>query len=265
MRELSTAKHKIQYQVIDLTQPWIEAPETILFHHGVGAQWRCWLGWTAALADRYRIIAFDMPGHGQSRPGDDAVTIADLAANIIALADATDCARFHLVGESIGGTVALQVALEQPDRLSSLTVSNGAHIGTSIENVQNWEAVINGQGMGVWSDQMMAGRFFDNVLKPDVWSWYREQQASADPGTVLALLRTLVGSDLSGQLAAIETPTLLMHADSSPFVPVPVMADLYDRLPNAQLRIFPHAKHGLPFSHADACSVTLRNFLDGLS
>jgi len=42
------------------------------------------------------------------------------------------------------------------------------------------------------------------------------------------------------------------------------MADLYARLPNAQMRIFPHAKHGLPFSHAEACSQTMRTFLDGL-
>ncbi|MFP6698158.1 MAG: alpha/beta hydrolase [Alphaproteobacteria bacterium] len=265
MTELKSAKHAIHYEVIDLTAPWIEARETILFHHGVGANWRCWLGWTAALVDRYRLVVFDMPGHGQSQPGDDGITIADLTANIIALADTLDCAKFHLVGESIGGTVALQVALDHPDRLSSLTVSNGAHVGGSIENVRNWDSVINGEGMGVWSDQMMAGRFFDGVLSPEAWAWYRSQQASADGGTVLALLRTLVGADLSARLPEISAPTLLLHPDSSPFVPVPIMADLHERIPNAQLKIFPDAKHGLPFSHARECSQALRQFLDGIT
>ena len=60
MSELKSGTHNIHYEVIDLTPPWIEAPETILFHHGVGANWRCWLGWTAALTERYRLVAFDM-------------------------------------------------------------------------------------------------------------------------------------------------------------------------------------------------------------
>ena len=261
MTELKTATHNLYYQVIDHTAPWIEASETIMFHHGVGANWRCWLGWVAALADRYRLVIFDIPGHGQSQPGDDSITIADLTANIIALADATDCAQFHLVGESIGGTVALQVALDHPDRLLSLTVSNGAHVGGSIENVNSWDAVISGDGMGAWSDQMMAGRFYDGVLETPVWNWYREQQASADGGTVLALLRTLVGADLSARLPEITAPTLLLHPDASPFVPVPIMADLHVRIPNSKLKVFPGAKHGLPFSHAAACSHTLRDFL----
>ena len=262
MTDLKTDRYNLHYEVIDLTPPWIEAPDTIFFHHGVGANWQCWLGWVAQLQDRYRLLAFDMPGHGQSYPGDAAITIADLVGNLIELADAVSCAKFHLVGESIGGTVALQAAVDYPDRLSSVTVSNGSHIGCSIENVQNWDAVINGQGMDAWSDQMMAGRFFDDVLQPEVWDWYRRQQASADGITVFALLRTLVGTDLSDQLAEISAPALLMHSDSSPFVPVPVMADLHERITNSRLKIVPGAKHGLPFSHADECSHTLRHFLD---
>ena len=264
MADLNTGTHNIHYEVIDLTAPWIEAPETILFHHGVGANWRCWLGWTPALTDRYRIVAFDMPGHGQSQPGDDAITIAALTDNLISLADAVDCAKFHLVGESIGGTVALQFAIDHPDRLLSLTVSNGAHIGGSIENVNNWDDVITGQGMNAWSDQMMAGRFFEGALEATAWTWYHRQQASADGGTVLALLRTLVDADLSDQLAGITLPTLLLHPDSSPFVPVPIMADLHAHIPNAQLKVFPDAKHGLPFSHARECAQALRIFLDGI-
>ena len=63
----------------------------------------------------------------------------------------------------------------------------------------------------------------------------------------------------------MKVPTLLLHPDSSPFIPVPIMADLHALIPGAQLRIFPYAKHGLPFSHADECSQALRAFLDVLA
>ncbi len=268
MAELDTGAHRLHYEIIDLTAPWIEAPETILFHHGVGAQWRCWLNWAPALQDQYRLVMFDLPGHGQSQPGDDTITIDAMVADTIALADAADCAKFHLVGESVGGTVALQTAIGHPDRLLSLTVSNGAHVGGGIQNLDFWHDMINGKeeggGMGAWSDRMMSHRFFPGALPPETDAWYRSQQASADPATVLALMATLVGTDLSAQLSQVALPTLLMHPDSSPFIPVPTMADLYAQLPNAQMRIFPHAKHGLPFSHGAECSQTLRSFLDGL-
>ncbi len=262
MPELDTGAHRLHYNVTDLTAPWIEAPETILFHHGVGANWRCWQGWAAALQDSYRLVAFDLPGHGLSRPGDGAITIDAMVGDVIALADRIDCAKFHMVGESVGGTVALRTAIEHSDRLLSLTVSNGGHVGGSIQNLDFWHGMIEGQGMAAWSDRMMGERFFDGALPAPVWTWYRDQQASADPATVLALLATLVGTDLSGQLPAITAPTLLLHPDSSPFIPVPLMADMHARMCHARLRIFPHAKHGLPFSHADECSAALRAFLD---
>jgi pimeloyl-ACP methyl ester carboxylesterase len=55
---------------------------------------------------------------------------------------------------------------------------------------------------------------------------------------------------------------LLLHGDSSPFIPVSVMADLKSRLPDARLQVFAHARHGLPFSHAKECARVLRGFLE---
>ena len=56
--------------------------------------------------------------------------------------------------------------------------------------------------------------------------------------------------------------TLLLHPDSSPFIPVAVMADLQRKLPNAALQVFPDTRHGLPFSHAEECARALRRFLE---
>ena len=81
MTELKTNRYNLHYEVIDLTPPWIEAPDTIFFHHGVGANWQCWLGWGAQLQDRYRLLAFDMPGHGQSYPGAAAITKVEYFKN----------------------------------------------------------------------------------------------------------------------------------------------------------------------------------------
>lgn len=264
MAELDTGRHRLHYEVIDLTAPWIEAPETIVFHHGVGANGRCWRGWAPALQDRYRLVTFDLPGHGQSPAVGAAITVPGLAADVLALADGLDLARFHLVGESVGGTVALQVAIAAPARLSTLTVCNGAHLGSAVEHVDFWRAVIEGEGMAAWSARMMAARFHEDALPAAAAAWFHAVQAGSDPETVLAVLDALVGTDLTPALAAIELPVLLLHPDASPFIPVPVMAELHRRLADARLTVFPQSRHGLPFSHAAACSRALREFLDAV-
>jgi pimeloyl-ACP methyl ester carboxylesterase len=71
----------------------------------------------------------------------------------------------------------------------------------------------------------------------------------------------LVGTDLRPQLGSVRCPVLLMHGDTSPFIPVNVMVDMHHRLLDSRLQVFAHARHGLPFSHARRCAETLREFL----
>ncbi len=75
----------------------------------------------------------------------------------------------------------------------------------------------------------------------------------------------LAGADLSDQLHRVTAPTLLLHPDSSPFIPLPVMAELKDRLPLAPLQVFADTRHGLPFIRAGECSAALAKFLAAVS
>ena len=56
-------------------------------------------------------------------------------------------------------------------------------------------------------------------------------------------------------------PVLLLHPDSSPFIPVALMAELREALSDARLRVFPRARHGLPFSHAGECAQEMARFV----
>ena len=82
--------------------------------------------------------------------------------------------------------------------------------------------------------------------------WYRTQQADADPGAILGVAEMLAGVDLRPELGRVTCPVLLLHPDSSPFIPVETMAELKSALPDARLQVFARARHGLPFSHAAA-------------
>jgi pimeloyl-ACP methyl ester carboxylesterase len=263
----SRIEHKggpIAVETFDARTPWA-GDETIVFHHGLGACGAAWRGWMPALIDSYRLVTFDMRGHGDTpAPGGFQWSIDALVDDLTAVADRFTNDRFHLVGESIGGTAALAFAARHPNRLLSLTVSNGTHVGGAIENLQPWRELIATGGMAAWSEHMMEQRFYYHSLSAAQRAWYRAQQATGDADAILAAAEALAGADLTPQLARIEVATLLLHPDNSPFIPVPVMADLHARLPRSQLNVVAGTRHGLPFSHAKECSGMLRQFLEEL-
>jgi pimeloyl-ACP methyl ester carboxylesterase len=259
-----TADGELHYDVVDQAAPWRATGETILFHHGIGSCAEIWRGWWPALIDSYRLATFDMRGSGRSYmpPAEYAWSLELLVDDVFAVADAADLQRFHLVGESMGGTVGLAAAIARPDRIASLTVSNGAHIGASIEGVEAWRRQLDEGGSKAWSDAFMPNRFHADALSSAERTWFAKQQEQWNRDSILDALALLIGTDLSARLNDVRCPVLLLHPDGSPFIPVPVMGDLHRRLPNAQLNVIGSARHGLPFSHAAQCSSLLRTFLD---
>jgi pimeloyl-ACP methyl ester carboxylesterase len=253
----------LSYDVTDIRSPWVKRDETILFHHGAGAISGIWSEWIPVLGPHYRIATFDMRGMGLSAAAarDDDWSFDNSADDVIRVADAIGARRFHFVGESYGGTVGLILGLRHPDRVSTITVSNASHIGSAIRNIEHWERELIDRGGPYWSKGMMPNRFFDGALSPEKWEWYQEQQGSHPPMSLIRARSTLVDADLKTRLANLALPVLVLHPDSSPFVPLEITIDLVGRLPKAELHVFGHARHGLPFSHATQCAGVLKDFL----
>lgn len=149
MTFVETAHGALYYDVIDRAAPWEQTRDPILFHHGIGASAGIWTEWIASLADRHKIVTFDMRGYGRSviPPADFRWSLERFIADVFAVADVAGLQRFHLVGESIGGTIALATALARPERIATLTVSNGGHLGTSIQRVNEWQRQLDEIGV----------------------------------------------------------------------------------------------------------------------
>jgi pimeloyl-ACP methyl ester carboxylesterase len=128
--------------------------------------------------------------------------------------------------------------------------------------VHAWKKQLDEGGSAGWSQAFMQDRFHADALSPQQWQWFETEQAKWTPDVILNALAVLIGVDLTPRLGFIKCPTLLLHPDGSPFIPVPVMAELHGLLGDARLTVIGHARHGLPFSHALECATLLRNFLD---
>ncbi len=260
---IHTNSGHLYYDVCNLVPDWVRDPQTIIFHHGIGANTHIWSQWLPVLATRYRLVRFDMRGFGQSMvPAPDFKwSFEGLIDDLLQVANAAQAERFHLVGESIGGTAVLAFALKNPERVLSLCLSNAAARGGLVGNVTGWREILAQGGQGEWARQMMQWRFHPSALTPEVHAWYTRVHETCSMDATLGLADLLLASDLTPRLSEIKVPALLLAPEASPFIPLEVMASMRAAIPGAELQVFAHAKHGLPLSHGQACAEVLRDFL----
>lgn len=263
MPHVETPTGKIAYEVTDLSPHWREPEETILFHHGVGIDMDIWADWIPMLATEFRCVRFDMRGCGRSDvpPVDHQWTMDGMMNDLLAVADEVGAERFHLIGESIGGTISLYTALHSGDRINSVTALSTGHRGNYIQQVGAWREMVEKEGFAVWTDKMMEHRFYPGAVDEDVYEWFAETQAGSSPETTIALGELLMAQDLSGDLDKVTCPVLLIHPDSSPFLPVSMSAEIHTLLPNSEMMVVPHAKHAIACSHATDGAMAFMDFV----
>jgi pimeloyl-ACP methyl ester carboxylesterase len=257
-----TQQGRLYYEAHDLTPPWTANPAAIVFHHGAAANLHLWHDWLPHFCTGYRLIVLDARGCGHSSvpPLGFEWSLERLTGDVLEVTQAAGVNRFHFIGEDVGGLLGLFLAIKYGDRLLSLTVASCA-ARYSARGADSWRALIETRGQQAWAEQMMEWRYFPNALRHEQHEWWLRQHASCNARAALAMHELAAESDLTAQLAAIRTPTLLLAPDASPFVPAAHMAELQTAIPGAELQAFAHARHGLPVSHATACAEATSAFL----
>jgi len=198
-----------------------------------------------ALRDRFRVIRFDLPGHGRSPSPEGAVTVPGLADDVLAIADEIGISQFHYVGVSLGGTIGQQLAIDHGDRLLSLTL-----IATAAQFLDppSWPAraaTVREQGTAA----MVASR---------LGTWYTPRLAQERPDEerrVLDMLRATSASgyaacceaigtfDVRDRLAGITVPTLVIAGADDPATPLDLLELIASRIPGAKLVVVPRTAH----------------------
>ncbi len=108
----------LAYEVHGRTGPWVT------LSHSLGCTKHMWEHQIATLSMNYRVLAYDLRGHGESTSDSTPGSLALLASDVLALLDHLDIARSHFIGISIGGMIGQTLAIEAPDRVASLVLAN---------------------------------------------------------------------------------------------------------------------------------------------
>jgi pimeloyl-ACP methyl ester carboxylesterase len=209
----------IYYQVAGAGPP-------VVLVHGLSGSGRWWARNIAALADSFHLHVIDLIGFGESRAGHRFV-LGEAADYLVRWLDRLAIPRASVVGHSMGGFIAADLAAHHPDRVDRLMLVDAVALPFSHSY---WQQAL-GLAQGLW--RLPLG--FVPVLLADA---YR-----AGPRTILKAARELLTSDLRPMLARIQTPTLVVWGERDSVVPIELGERLTACLPNARFRVIPGAGH----------------------
>lgn len=264
MSEVTVDGQTVAYDRLDAVPPWRQPDAGVIFVHGVGADRDIWCDWIPVLSGLYPLVRLDLPGHGKSAPWPRGAALSfDFYARLIeTVADREGFSRIILIGESMGGTIALNTASVLGDRVRAVATCSTAHRGGTLRHVQAWRDFMTNEGLEAWSRDMLDKRFLPGAVSDPVRDWFHGAQCRSDGETILTMAEVLVTSDLSDRLGGITAPVLLMQPDSSPFIPLEIPVELKGLLPDGRLKVIPSAKHGIACSHGAECAAEARSFFE---
>lgn len=249
---------------------WVEQEgegDDVLFISGLADEGACWVDQVAGLRHGHRLTTFDNRGVGRSSTPDGPFTIADFAADTAALMDALGLERPHVVGSSMGGAIAQELALAHPDRIRSLVLNGTWCRGDRFlhEVFRNW----------MWSARK-ADSIRDFLVTVNLWcfspriwnegtmdEWIDAAEASPHAQSVDAFCRSaeaLIAHDCADRIPSIGAPTLVTVGELDLALPRRFSEELVQRIPNARLTVIPSAGHQ-PFQELpDDYNRLLREF-----
>lgn len=256
------------------------ADTPLLLLHGIGRSLEDWTEQIERLSGRFYVIAVDLPGFGRSARRDgpaDLATVADgVAGALAALDEDRPC---HVIGNSLGGAVAMQLLASHPDLVASLILVNSAGFGAEVTALLRMLS-LPGIGRRLATRSTPAGaRLMERRLFADPSLATRERiehalSIAAQPGTGEFLLEmanhlgTMRGvrpqwrTELLAAVAAHPRPTLLIWGDRDRILPAAHLGAAQRQFPDAQVHLFTATGHMPQIERADEFADLITAFVE---
>jgi pimeloyl-ACP methyl ester carboxylesterase len=238
--------------------------DPILLLHGLGSSSYDWEFQVPAFSKHFRVIAPCLRGFGDSDKPAGPYSIQLFASDMLALLDHLGIERCHVMGFSMGGAIAFQMAIDQPHRLSSLIVVN-SQPSFELDHWRKHLMVITRIGMAsVFGLERMtryvAKRLFPRPDQAHLRERMLERQAKNQKASYLAALQALAGWSVKDRIHELFVPTLIIAGEHD-YSPLAEKQGYVQLIPNARLEVIKDSRHGTPFEKPDEVNRAVLDFL----
>jgi 3-oxoadipate enol-lactonase len=217
----------------------------VVLSNSLGSTYKMWNPQVAALEERFRVVRYNIRGHGGSPVPDGPYSIDDLADDLVALLDRLGVGRAHLVGLSLGGMTALRVAARDAERVDRLAV---LCTGAQLPPASGWTdraTTVRSGGSGAVATAVVERWFTPKYLSahPEVRQAAEAMVTATAAQGYAACCEAIAALDLRDELASITAPTLAIAGADDPATPPPKLEEIATGVKNGKLLVVARAAH----------------------
>jgi 3-oxoadipate enol-lactonase len=242
-----------------------EDGELLILNNGVFMNTGSWAFQLPALSRRYRVLAYDMRGQGQSEHPEGEYSIALHASDLVALMDALGLAKAHLVGTSYGGELNLEMGLRHPERCQTLVIiASVSHSGPMLAAmIERWRIAASlGDGPQFFR-LIYADTYSEHFLiqRPDLVPLAEQRYATLDLPAAVRLIESFQRFDVAGDLGGIHTPTCIASAEQDILKPRHYGELMHQAIAGSEFHLIPEAGHVVVLEKAAEVNTIILGFL----
>jgi 3-oxoadipate enol-lactonase len=231
-----------------------EGAPVLVLSNSLGTTHELWERQLPTLAGHFRVLTYDHPGHGASELPEQPCTVEAFAHGLLGLLDELGLDRVSVCGVSLGGMVAMALAVEAPERVERLVLAcTSAYLGSR----QQWDErarVVRAEGMEAVADTVV-GRWFTQALAqedPETVARFRAMLAATPPEGYARCCEAVGAWDARGWISAITAPVLVVAGAEDPATPVDHAERIASSIPGARLHVLEGAAHLANVERAEA-------------
>lgn len=237
----------------------------VVLSHSLASSMVMWEPQLDVLEPEFRVLRYDMRGHGQSEATGGEYSLEMLGEDVIGLMDALDIEKAHFVGLSIGGMIGQGLGLNHSGRLLSLTLCDTAPVLPAEAKPLFRERMdlARTHGMAALVEGTLARWFTAPFLEkaPPVVNRIREQVAATPVDGFIGCSHAILDLDYLDRLASITLDTLIIVGEEDIGTPVAAAEAIHAEIPHSRLEVLPSAMHLSNIEQAEAFNKAIMDFL----
>lgn len=242
----------------------------VVFIHGFPFDKSTWMGQLDLLKDEYRVIAYDVRGHGQSDSGTETFTISQFVSDLFLLMDSLEIKKTTLCGLSMGGYIALAASKQEPQRIASLILCDTQCAADTEEaKIKRKDTIlaVEANGLKQYATDSLEKLFSKKSLTENrtVVSSIEETILQTPTETITKTLMALANrSETCLSMHAIKVPVLILVGAEDQITPPEAAQKMHKLIPQSELKIIEDAGHLSNLESPEIFNKHLQTFLRSL-